>query len=183
MTAPTLSDLKTHLNIPANDTTNDAELQSVLDAAVELVGQMVGPLAPETVTETHYGLYTGLLVLKRAPVVSVTSIVTTLVSPTTVDPDYYVLDGASGMVRLLSGRVLAGDHTVTYQAGWLVLPAPIRLATLIVAAHLWDTQRVPGARRPGFGQAAEPQAATPMGFAIPNRAATLLEPYRMPVIA
>jgi hypothetical protein len=143
----------------------------------------VGPLAPVEVTETHYGLCTGLLVLRRAPVVSVTSIATTFDPPVTVSADDYVLDGPQGVVRYSLGRFM-GDFAVTYMAGWGTLPAPIHLGTLIIAAHLWETQRVPGARRPAFGQQATEQALRPpVGFAVPNRAATLLEPYRQPVIA
>lgn len=182
MAAPTLTDLRKHLNVPDSESANDGEMQNVLDAAVELVGQMVGPLTPETVTEVHYGLWSSTLLLRRSPVVSVTEIVTTYGFPTTIGADEYVLEGAQGLVRFLAGRVFAGDYSVTYVAGWDVLPAPIHLGAMIVAGHLWDTQRVPGAT-PRFGQAAAPAQPTPMGFAIPNRAATLLEPYRVPVIA
>jgi hypothetical protein len=56
---------------------------------------------------------------------------------------------------------------------------------LIIAAHLWQTQRVAGqgeARVPGFGSGGAGAApGVSVGYAIPNRAAELLETYRMPV--
>lgn len=180
MAAPTLADFKQHLNDTGDE--NDTELQSVLDAAVELVGLMVGPLEPAEVTETHYGLSTGLLVLRKAPVVEVASINTTLDPPYTVPADQYAVEGPQGVVRYLMGR-LVGDYVVTYTAGWETLPAPIHLATLIIGAHLWETQRVPGARRQAFGQQTDQQPPVGRGYAVPYRAATLLAPYMLPVVA
>lgn len=53
-------------------------------------------------------------------------------------------------------------------------PAPVRLATLFLVEHLWESQR---------GPAAIPSAAdelvtvTGVGYAIPNRVKELLDPY------
>jgi hypothetical protein len=89
---PTLADLKAHANITGTD---DAELQDMLDAAVDVAEGIVGPLSDETVTETHYGMASRLLVLRKAPVSAVTAVASTVPSgtPTTWTSDAYTLDG------------------------------------------------------------------------------------------
>lgn len=182
MALPTVADLKTHLNMPAEHVDDDAELQEVLDAAVDVVEGSVGPCEPTAVTETHYGLNRGVLVLRSAPVVELTAVSSRYGSESTaLTLADYEVDTATGIVREIRGGGFFGDYTITYQAGHETLPAALRLAILIVAAQLWETQRVPGATRPGFGQREE--SGPPMGFAIPNRAVELMAPYRMPVIA
>lgn len=87
---------------------------------------------------------------------------------------------------------------VDFLAGIVDVPRPVRgtwtfqvrgqdtrysivLAIKIIAGHLWETQRGrAGARGQIMGQAEEPTAAAPRGFAIPARAAQLLEPYTLP---
>jgi hypothetical protein len=50
---PTLTDLKAHLNL--DTTADDGELADMLDAAVDVVEGIVGPITSKTVTETHHG--------------------------------------------------------------------------------------------------------------------------------
>jgi hypothetical protein len=65
---------------------------------------------------------------------------------------------------------------VDYTTGYVPTPAAIRLAVLIVAAHLWETQRGTAALpQPGFDQV--PTMAGGAGFAFPNRAKELLADY------
>lgn len=174
MTAPTVDDFKVHLNIPAAQTDDDAELGRVLAAAVRTVERRVGFLTPTDVVEHHLGLALAPeMVLRRAPVNELTSV--EVLGGAAVTSDQYLLDSEAGIVQLLGGRTFHGDYTVTYQAGWAEVPDDIGLATLIIGAQLWETQRVPGRSATRFGQPAEPQPVR--GFAIPNRAATLLAPY------
>lgn len=179
MALPTVADLKKHINIPADVTADDAELGEVLDAAVELVASMVGPLESGAVTEVHRGVDSRLLVLRQMPATSLTSVslryATGETSALTLSD--FDLDTEAGIVRLVSGGWLAGTYVVVYDAGRATLPASVRLAVLIVAAHLWETQRVPGVNR--FGSPDEPSVSR--GYAIPNRAAELLAPYRTSV--
>lgn len=175
---PTVADLKAHMQYGTDDDgTDDDELRYFLTAALEVAESIVGPLAPRTVTETHYGVSSDLLVLREAPVVSLTS-VSTLTPYLLAD---FTVDAETGIVRLAAGRRIYGDVTVTYVAGRSAIPYAVSLATLIIAAHLWETQR-------GSGPSAGPlqpdlAPAVPMGFAIPNRAVEMLATQRQVRVA
>lgn len=181
---PTVTDLQEHITSGATD----GELQTMLDAAVNVVEAAVGPLSPITFTETHYEAAGRMLVLRQCPVVAVSSIerVSWTIS-TALLASQYALEPETGIVRLVDGTLFAGDYRVTYTAGYDALPAAIYQAILIIAAHLVETQRVPGANRPGFGAYGQPEVASMplgVGFAIPNRAQELLQPYlRQPTVA
>jgi hypothetical protein len=185
---PTLPDLKEHNNqLSAAD---DDELQNHLDAAVEVVEGLIGPVAEDTVTETHYGLNSSVLVLKQMPVGALTAVSSRAGSTTTaLTLSDYELDPATGLVRLANGSWFYGNFTVTYTTGRADVPASIRLAILIVAEHLWETQRMPGQSRDsapaGFGglDGIPDASSSGRGFLIPNRAEELLRPYMWPVIA
>ena len=189
MSLPTVGDLKIHANQLSN--TDDLELQNHLDAAVEVVEGLIGPIdAPATVTETHYNTSSDVLVLRRMPVGALVSVSSRVGATTTaLTLTDYELDVASGLLRVASGARFYGSYTVSYTSGRAVLPASIHLACLIVAEHLWQTQRMPGMRddvQPGFGGGADgvPGAGSVgRGFAIPHRAQELLRPYMMPSVA
>lgn len=175
---PTVVDLKAQLNYtdPTAPSADDDELGFYLTAAVDLVEGMVGPLAVRTVTETHYRISSDVLVLRQAPATALTAISGRLYPGSTATSYLladYVLDGEHGVVRLANGFRLYGDFTVTYTAGRDGIPYAVSLATLIIAGQLWETQRgtAPTPLQPDL------TPTVPMGFAIPNRAATLLEPY------
>jgi hypothetical protein len=61
----------------------------------------------------------------------------------------------------------------------------IREAILIIAAHLWETQRGTSPSALSLQGADIGDAVSPgLGYAIPNRARELLEPYALgPVVA
>jgi hypothetical protein len=93
----------------------------------------------------------------------------------------YELDADTGLLRLASGGRFYGTYTVTYTSGRDDLPAAIRLAVLVIAEHLWETQR--GAAPVGPLSADDTFATPGLGYAIPNRALELLAPYRRPAVA
>jgi hypothetical protein len=100
---PSLDDLKAHLNI--TDSGNDDELLGMLDAAVDVTESIVGPLAGDTVTETHYGLSSDVLVLRQVPVAALVSVSGRLwpgAAVTTYLLSDYELDGALGTLRLVT---------------------------------------------------------------------------------
>lgn len=182
MALPTLDDLKAHLNIPAAGTADDPELTDMLDAAADVVSGIVGPLEPTEVTETHHSGW-GVIALRRSPVASVTQVSTQFGG--VIAPTDYELDSEAGLLYPTRGAAIWAPVTVTYMAGRSVLPAAISLAILIVAAHLFETQRMPGqsldSRPAGFGGAdGIPDAIPVRGFAIPNRALELLQSYTRP---
>jgi hypothetical protein len=174
---PSVEDLKTHLNIPAAVTVDNDELSDYIDSAAEMITAIVGPLqSGAPVTETHV-VASGCIILRQRPVVSVGS-VTRLGAG--VDPADYELDADAGI--LWANRAgFYGTYSVTYTAGRAAMPAAVRLAILITAAHLWEVQRVPmqgEAGAPvGFGGGIDAAMPTSRGFALPNRALELLRPY------
>ncbi len=162
----TLGDLKTHLDVTS--TANDGELSLMLDAAEDVVRSLIGQQ------------FSGAQVTER--VVSTGG--TVILAGRHVDD--VVLNGgavtgftvnrAAGL--LYDVPYTAGPLTATYTSGGGGVPAAVTLATLIIAGHLWETQRgtSPSAlslQDPGadFG------APAVAGYAIPNRARDLLAPF------
>lgn len=162
-----LAELELHLNLETPTSSDEAELALMLTAASDLVASVIGDRSATTVTET-VNVVGGVAILSGIPTGDVI-----------VDgvPVAGVVNRAAGLVTGLSWwpETLA----VTYQAGTADVPAAVTLATLIVAAHLWETQR--GARplpMMGGGDAAD--FAPGIGYAMPNRAKELLSPYMRP---
>jgi hypothetical protein len=188
---PTLTDLKAETNIPT--TADDDELQIKLDQAVRVVEGIVGPIEAQTVTETHYDLWWSReILLRRSPATALVSVTErTSLSSTfvTVASSDYELNTAAGKLRTRNSRRLSGDVTVTYSAGRVDVPADIAGAIVIIAAHLWETQRMPGqsldSAPAGFGGADGIPDIGSMGrgYAIPSRAQELLQPYMRQSIA
>jgi hypothetical protein len=147
----------------------------------------VGPIAePASVTETHRGISSDVLVLRRMPVAALTAVSARYGATTTaLTLADYELDVSTGLVRVASGARFAGTYTVTYTAGLATMPAAIRLAVLIVAEHLWQTQRgtAPSALALQDPNGFDPNSPMGVGFAIPNRAEELLARYVLPSIA
>jgi hypothetical protein len=162
MTVPTLDDVKAHLNITS--AIGDAELQGVLDAAVNVVEGMVGAIAPVQYTETYAGGTMSFFV-SHPPLLSVQSMTEYFgngSTPLTLEPlgttgdayGYVVEDAEWGEI---SRRATAwfpnqsGSYqmwsrfgstvVIAYTAGRATVPPAIRLAILVVAAELWQTQR------------------------------------------
>jgi hypothetical protein len=158
----TVDEVKRHANITTS--TSDDEVELMRDAAQDAVEGLIGPVLWRTVTQ-RISANDSTLVLNTTPVLSVTSL-TLSGSPAT----YTVIDG--GMLADVTAR---GDVVATYVAGRTVVPGAVRLAALIIAAHLWQTQlgSAPTQLQDGFNN--EPTVG--LGYAIPNRAADLLAPY------
>lgn len=168
----TLAELKEHLTWPSGDTSNDTELTRHLNAADAMVDKKVGPSTVTSITERH-GVVGGLIMLRRFPVVAVTSI--TPDDATALAASAYVVDTQLGGVEIKDGR--PGAFTVVYTAGHSPVPDALKLATLIVAQHLYMTQHGGGGRVfPGE----EYVTVAGTGFAIPRRAAELMRPYHTP---
>ena len=190
MSLPALADLKAHLNLPTAGGADDAELAEMLDAAVNVVEGIIGPITAASVTETHRGVRSDVIVLRRTPVVDLVSVSSRYGSSLTAESlGDFELDAESGLLRRADGYGFAGSFTVTYSVGRPSVPADIRLAILIIAAHLFETQRMPGlsaASAPaGFGGAdgIPDTGDAGRGFAIPRRAEELLHRYTPTVIA
>ena len=178
-----LQDAKDMLNIPQATTTSDAELMAFI-ATVEtsLEGMTGGPLVNRSITE-RAELTDGYTVLqvRQRPLVSVTSIVS-VASGLPIDISAGLdIDVNAGTIRRKLGYPFYGPYfvwlpamSITYVAGWgTTVPAAFNLAARIIVQHLWMTQHGPSAR-PSMG-GDETVTLPGWGFAIPNRAAELLD--------
>lgn len=165
----TLDEVKRHANLSLSGAANDLELSLIKGAAEEHVQSLIGAVLHRSVTETVRAV-DGRVLFNQAPVLSVQSL--TLSGQAVA----YTLD-SSGM---LSGVRAYGDLTATYTVGRASAPDAVRLAALIIAEHLWQTQRgnAPSALPATDTGFAEPTFG--VGFAIPNRALELLGPYLLP---
>lgn len=167
----TLADLKSHANV--STTADDGELQDMLDAAAGIVRSLIGTSFDASVHTERLSVNGGTAVLTYRPVAGDVVLNGGAVTGHSVDAD-------AGL--LLDVPWVYGPLTATYTADSGVVPAEVQMATLVIAAHLYETQRMPGqafdSRPAGFGGADGQPDATPFrGFAIPNRALELLDWY------
>lgn len=174
MALPVLADLQSYLNRTVGA---DAELQTYLDAAITHVEARCGSLTAHTNVVSVKSAGGTTLVLPETRVSNVTAV---------TDPGLQVVPLVDVTVYSQAGLLgvpvgYAGTWTVAATYG-VAVPADLRLAILIIAGHLWETQRVttPGGP-PGFAPGEAPVGASP-GYAIPNRAADLMRPYIIPNI-
>lgn len=191
-----LASVKAHLNIPAADTSQDAELQGFILAAGDLARDVVGPLLPEQHTEWHNG-GNPTITLDWLPVASVQS-VTEYVSASTwvlteqplgtsTDAYGYTVDLDRGQItRRATGGAVPFPHgiknvKVVYTAGTSgAIPWTVRLGGLELIRHLFQLTQQGG--RPKFRGSAldgEP-AGVPTGFALPQRVLELWQPFKRP---
>lgn len=156
----TLAELKAHLNKTSD--ADDAELGDFLAASERHVEELVGPVLWREVTQTSRDC---ALALHTLPVLSVDTIGGLAPTGYTVDLEAGIVEGLPRGVRL----------AVVYTAGRAECPQDIRTATLIIAKHLWETQRGRASNR--AGGLAEGEQVVPSGYLIPHRAAALLRPH------
>ena len=182
MAIVSLSDFKRHINKTDSNASEDAELQLFILAAEEVVERHLGQVvSPRTVTEDHVVSRPGPLRLRSGPVMSLTS-VAAVDGSRTWDVSGVSVDEVTGALSTGLGPALSGFVRVVYQAGMSPIPANIQLATLIIAQHLWQTQRPASPGIAPFGGGDTSLAPSVYGYALPNRALELLG-TRAPVIA
>lgn len=178
-----LQDAKDQVNIPQATTTWDAEIQAYI-AAIEtsLEKATGGPIVNRTITAERTEMMDGQTVIpvRQRPLVSVTQIISASGSAIDITGGLK-LDANAGLIRKPLGLPFYGpffswlpEVYVTYIAGWgTSVPAPFNLFGRIVFQHLWDTQHGPAVRPQMGGMDLTTPAG--FGFAIPNRAAELLD--------
>lgn len=158
-----MEELKKHLN--RTDIADDDEMRTHLSAATEWVeGEIGGPVSVSSFTETHC-TDGDVIVPRRRPLVSVTSLTPYL--GTALASDAYRVD--TDLNYIVLRYTYAYEYTLVYRAGVAVVPERAKLAGLIVAAHLWETQNGFAGRRN-----ADEFVQTGLGFAVPRRAQELL---------
>lgn len=157
-----LADVKPHVGLAATDTSQDARLQAMLDAAEDIVAAHVGRLAPVQVTEDVVPAF-GVAALRRRPVQAITSVTVGGVALSTVQ------------ANLNAGLLFISDSaTVVYTAGFGVIPPLVREVVLDLVRARYDSR--PGALPRGV-DVAEEEALRPFP---PDDAAILarLTPHR-----
>jgi len=176
-----LQDAKDQLNIPQATTTSDGEIQSYIATIESALRRYTGgPLVNKVITAERSEMLSNQTVIpvRQRPLVSVTSI--TSASGGAIDISAGLdLDANAGLIRRKLGLPFYGPFftwlpqvNVTYVAGWgTSVPAAFNSAARIILQNLWDTQRGPAALPMGGGDMVTPPG---FGFAIPNRAAELL---------
>jgi hypothetical protein len=160
-----LAEVKEQANVKT--AAHDDELDLFRGAAQEAVEGLIGPVLHRTYTEVYTG--GGAIVLRHSPVLSVDAVSNAGVTLT------HTADVESGIVYARA----YGPVTVTYTAGRAVVPDSVRVAALIIAEHLWTTQR---GTAPSLVQGEEAAPAPGMAYSIPNRATDLLRPYLLPPV-
>ena len=166
-----LADIKTHLNIPLDDTGDDEELRTKLAAAHDAVsGHLKRPVTRTNRTDVLPAPpRSASLVL---PLPDVASVVSVTANGVTLDPSDYWLDARAGVLIRPAGWGV-GPVTVV----WVTKPvetADVRTAVAEMCRHLWDTQRGSAKSLPRAGGDMTPSA----GYSLPNRVVELLAPYR-----
>lgn len=180
-TPVTLDQFKAHLNRPTGAVAaDDDELTMHLESATEAIENRVGPMVTREVVEDLMTTPAGVLLTHR-PVVAVTATATVFQGVATPLPGFdaatVTIDAESGLVSI---PLLSRGRTarITYTAGRgaiAAVPARFKLAVLITAAHLWETQRGRGVTTGRWGtQEDEDLPAYMRGFALPRRALELI---------
>ncbi len=173
-----LMDIRTHLNL--SSTTNDEELRAMCMAATDYVEGIVGPVVRQTITRTFTPGSDGQ-VFFDGPVISVSSITDTYGYGWTYNVANYYLD-TSGVLTPLAYTTSRTGYpvTVTYVAGYTVVPALIREAALDYIKWAWESQRGPSGSpfQGGEGEFPDLTTATP-----PYKIAQKLQRYVVPSIA
>ncbi|MER7953842.1 hypothetical protein [Streptomyces sp. NPDC096030] len=173
-----LADAKKHLN--KTSSTDDDEIRTWVESITAGIEGFVGPVIVRAVTEVHDFRRARTIALHAPPVLSLTSVDSVLDGGTAYNVGDMAVDLTTGVLRLSSGGSLQGPLEVTYQAGRRVVPAAMTAAARIILQHLWRTQQGPARPQRGMQDFDVSEPVVGFGYAIPNRALQLLEPYRVP---
>ncbi|UBU10032.1 hypothetical protein [Nonomuraea gerenzanensis] len=165
-----LREAKKQLNIDADDTTDDDEIQGYIRSITRPCERVVGSLVRRTVVEKHEGGYA--VALNAPPVLEVVSVEAILTGGDGQDVADLDVDGPTGIVQRTDGCYMRGPLRWTYTAGRTEILAHVNLAARIILQHLWDTQR--GTMGGGRGFANDEVWDPRFGFSIPRRAQELL---------
>lgn len=170
-----LSDAKRFLNEPLVDTTNDAEIEDMVNVVTEIVESKVGPVVPKTYSEKVQSGQS--LPLRHGPIISITSITPWMlgvgaetVSPSqvTINNEGWCLDRNIGFWR--------GPYNVTYLAGRTSVSYSILMGGKDILDHLWETQR--GSSLVGPGAPRDDEAFSVFGrtYTVPRAVLEMLHP-------
>jgi hypothetical protein len=177
-----LADAKAQLNIDPDDTSDDDELRSYIEALTGVVeNNMHEVIVPRQFTDDPQRMFRARSFrLWHAPVLSLVSVATWDGSKSWDVANLHV--SSSGVVRVLAGEPFSGDIVPTYQAGMNPIPHRYQMGALVILAHVWETQRGQGTVMSGVIGEEEYRREPGTWFTIPNKALEWLGPPR-PVVA
>lgn len=183
-----LDEVKAHLNIPTTNTTDDDELRGFILSASAVVESIVGTVGRKTVQEKYSGLRQQAILLRRGPVIAVTSVTENGVA-LVADVDYSVSD--AGVLSRMCGRWYprqwragVNNIVVNYTAGRMDIPPNIVDATKELIRINWRPQTggnysvFSGGRQDDAGQLSFNEVR-PLGFFIPNTVMQRLTPQQI----
>lgn len=175
-----LAEAKKHLKKESTKTAADAELLEFVSAACSKIVDLIGPVAPTSVTQTgrlRRQRAGSVIVLESSPVIEVTSVTVDGSAEPQADPDAgtdgWTLDAAAGLLRHTRCWPW-GVVQVIYRVGRTPLPGNVRLAGLELTSHLWRTIKIngTGGRPPVSG--GDDIVIAGQAYALPNRVRELL---------
>lgn len=171
-----LADARSILNVSTS--TNDGKLRDLVESTTAAVEFLVGSVVRRVVVERYETRGADTIVLRSAPVISVTSISRIYTGGPTYDVAHVDLDPDTGIVQNVNGRGFWGPLRVTYVAGRATLPAAIRDGARLILKHLWDVQNgLTGLPRLSEMSDRGTTVIAGLGYELPNRAVELLHPY------
>ncbi|MCU1590092.1 MAG: hypothetical protein JWP11_1348 [Frankiales bacterium] len=189
----TLTDFQTHLNLRSTSNTTAAELQGFLDASVPVIEHITGPINSRTVVEIHDGNQP-MIALRRRPLLAVASVteytgktstaLAAAATPAAAIATSYLLDADSGVLWRYGAAGVPIDFgdTVIVQTsvGLTAVPPNVRLASLMQAAHMYQSSQLGGSNR-NVNSNGEDGYWMAQAYGIPNRVRELLQPnQRLP---
>lgn len=175
MTRPTVADLVAFAQVPDREADDlEDELAQHLAAAVAYVEGRCGPMVDGTRRVQMRHPYRLVMPFGRLDTVSV---VDSTGAEVEVEDEF--TDYEAGVLHVYASRL--GRYTVTFTREPEGLES-LRLATVMIAAHLWDTRRGSVGNSGDYG-APEAMYAPGYGFAVPRRAADIMAPFTTPVVA
>lgn len=181
MAIVTLAEVKTHLNITSS--TNDTELGQFSTRAEAAMIRRVREVEPTSKTvRVDGGGRRGLCLPTGQAIASVTSV--TPVGGAALDMATLFVKASSGVIEYnLGGCFTARAYDVAYMAGFTVTPEDLKLATLELVRHFWETQRG-GSVRPGSRPSESLSNTIPgAAHALPFRVTELLAPWLRTAVA
>ncbi|MEU2075422.1 hypothetical protein [Streptomyces sp. NPDC013489] len=173
-----LADAKTYLNKSTSE--DDDELRTWIESITAGIEGMCGPVIVRTVVERVDVRRASAIALRATPVIDLLSLAPIRTGGTSYDPDSLDLDPSTGIVRRTDAGLILGPLIVTYTAGRRIVPAALTSAARIILRHLWQTRQGPQRPQLGTGDFDVNEPVPSFGYAIPNRALQLMEPYRLP---
>lgn len=150
----TTAELKQHIRVSFDD--DDLVLEGYLASAAAAVEEMTGRALMLQSWQVQYPAGAECLLLGRTPVVSLTSIAyfdSTDQAQALSVSDFYLLEDtgrawvqpkASFAWPVMMTRPDA--LTITFQAGYSAVPAPLKSAVLMMAGHLYENREATGGR-------------------------------------